>query len=215
LYRYVHAIRRSAAPVLALCALTLSLVTVSVPARSEVAGPSHLISTLGNRALAIVHETQPQSSARFGRFHTLVAESFDVPLLAEFVTGKYWETATDDERRRFTAAFGNYVTELVTTRFAHYTQQSFNVLGERAASDGTAVVSSEVVDPKATQGDRVDWQVAKTDAGFRIRDVSVSGVSIVQAKRAEFVSMLMQSRGGIAALAAALERRAAQQAKND
>jgi ABC-type transporter MlaC component len=71
------------------------------------------------------------------------------------------------------------------------------------------VVSSEVVDPKATQNDRVDWQVAKTDAGLRIRDVSVSGVSIVQAKRAEFVSMLMQSPGGIAALAAALERRSA------
>jgi phospholipid transport system substrate-binding protein len=211
----MHSIRRSAAPLLALCALTLSLITTAGPARSEVGGPSYLISTLGTRAIAIVHETLPQSSARFGRFQALVAESFDVPVLAEFVTGKYWETATPDERQRFTAAFGTHVTELVTARFAHYQQQSFTVLGERAGADGSAVVSSEVVDPKATQADRVDWQVAKTDAGFRIRDVSVSGVSIVQAKRAEFVSMLMQSRGGIAALAAVLERRAAQQAKND
>jgi ABC-type transporter MlaC component len=190
----------------------------AAPARSDVADPSRLISDLGVRALAIVHETPPDSAARFGRFHALVVDSFDVPVLAQFVTGKYWDAANDDERRRFTAAFGNYVTELVTTRFARYTQQSFTVLGQRDAADGIAVVSSEVVDPKATQNDRVDWQVARTDKGFRIRDVSVSGVSIVQAKRAEFVSMLMQSRGGIAALAAALEKRSgrpAETAKSD
>ena len=182
----------------------------SAPARSEVADPSDLISDLGTRAIAIVHETQPESAARFGRFHALVGDSFDVPWLARFVTGKYWDAATDEDRRRFTAAFATYVTELVTTRFARYTTERFVVLARRDVADGTAIVSSEVVHPNAAEPDRVDWRVAKTDGGFRIRDVSVSGVSIAETKRSEFVSVLANNRGGIAALAAVLENRSAQ-----
>lgn len=188
------------------------MISVPAPARSEVADPPNLIAELGNRTLAILHETQPESSSRFGRFHALIADTFDVPLLARFVTGQFWDAATDADRRRFTAAFGNYVTELFTARFSRYSKQTFAIVGQRAAADGTAIVSSEIVDPNAAQGDRVDWQVAKTDAGFRITDVSVSGVSVARAKRAEFGSLLVHGRGGIAGLAAALESRSASQA---
>jgi len=204
--------RRTAAPVLALLALILSaLIVAPAPARSDVVDPPKLIAELGNRTLAILHETAPDSSSRFGRFHALVAEKFDVPLLARFVTGRFWDTATDAERHRFTVAFSNYVTELFTARFSHYTKQSFAIVGARDEPDGTAIVSSEIVEPNAASGDRVDWRVAKTGTGLKITDVSVSGVSVAQAKRAEFGSLLARSRGGIAGLAAALETRSARQ----
>jgi phospholipid transport system substrate-binding protein len=217
-YLHARSIRRSAAPFFALLALTLCVAALPAPARSEAPDASRLISDLGTRALAIVRETTPDSSARFGRFHELVADSFDVPLLARFVTGTYWTAASEDERRRFTSAFGDYVTDLVTTRFARYRQQSFSVVGQRDIADGVALVSIEVADPKGSQPDRVDWQVAKTADGFRIRDVSVSGVSIAETKRSEFASMLARTPGGLAALTATLEKRfgrPAETAKND
>jgi len=190
--------------------LLLSLATVAVgpiAARAEVADAPSLIADLGSRALAILHETPAKSSLRYVRFHDLVAEKFDVPMLARFVTGRFWETASDADRRRFMHAFGNYVTELVTDRFDRYAQQTLAILGQRAEADGTATVSSAVVDPNAVQGDSVAWRVAKTGDGLRIIDVSVSGVSIAQAKREEFGSILLRRGGSISALAEVLENR--------
>jgi phospholipid transport system substrate-binding protein len=190
--------------------LVLSLATVAVapiPARAEVADAPNLIAGLGDRTLAILRETRPGSSSRYDRFSDLIAEKFDVPLIARFVTGRFWEAATDADRQRFTEAFGNYVTELFSARFAHYSQQTLAILGQRAEADGTTTVSSAVVDPNAAQGDSVAWRVAKRDDGLRIIDVSVSGVSVAQAKREEFGSILQRRGGSISALAELLESR--------
>ena len=207
---FAGSFRRAAAPLLTLLVLSTAAVSVApIPAHAEAADPPALITDLGNRALAILRETRPESSSRFARFHDLVVENFDVPILARFVTGRFWEAATDADRQMFTQALGNYVTEMFTTRFARYSQQRLSVLGQRAEADGTATVSSAVVDPNAAQGDSVAWRVAKTGEGLRIVDVSVSGVSIAQAKRAEFGSVLQRQGGSLSALAEVLESKSA------
>ena len=207
---FAGSIRRAAAPLLTLLVLSTAAVSVApTQARAEAADPPTLIADLGNRTLAILRETRPESSSRFVRFHDLIAEKFDVPILARFVTGRFWEAATDTDRQRFTQAFGNYVAEMFSARFAHYSQQTLSILGQRAEADGTATVSSAVVEPNVAQGDSVAWRVAKTDDGLRIVDVSVSGLSIAQAKRAEFGSILQRSGGSILALAKVLESRSA------
>jgi phospholipid transport system substrate-binding protein len=199
---------------LVLFALTFSTIA-AVPdrARGEVADAPSLIADLGNRTLAILHETRP-SSSRLGLFHALVVEKFDIPALAQFVAGGFWQGATDADRHRFTNAFEKHVTDLFSDRFSRYSNQTFSIVGHRAQGDGTAIVSSRIVEPNAAQGDQVDWRVAKTTSGFKITDVSVSGLSVAQTKRAEFGSILVHSGGSIAALAAALESRSARQAQS-
>lgn len=190
--------------------LVLSLATVSVaptPARGEVGDAPNLIADLGDRTLTILRETRPGSSSRYDRFHDLVAEKFDVPLLARFVTGRFWDAASDADRQQFTQAFENHMTEMFSARFTHYSQQTLAILGQRVEADGTTTVSSAVIEPDAAQGDTVAWRVAKGEDGLRIIDVSVSGVSIAQAKRDEFGSILERGGGGISALAELLESR--------
>jgi phospholipid transport system substrate-binding protein len=199
-------IRRAAAPF----AVVLSLVLLPIAAgpahaRDRAADASGWVADLGDRTLAILRDTPAASPARHGRFHALIAEKFDVPVIAQFVAGRFWHAATDAERSRFTSAFGDYVTGLYTARFSRYTKQTFAIVGLRAETDGTATVSSEIIEPNATPGERVDWRVASTGAGYKITDVSVSGVSIARTKRDEFGAVMARNGGRISAVTAALE----------
>jgi len=132
-------------------------------------------------------------------------------LLAQYVAGRYWDGTSTQERARFIEAFGNHVTDLVSTRFARYSRQTFAVVGQSAQSDGTALVWTEVNEPNAVGGERVDWRVEKSVAGMKVIDVSVSGVSIARAKREEFASILERENSGLPGLSTTLESRSASQ----
>jgi len=197
--------------VAALLTIVFSVLSVALPiaaARADApdrAGASGVIMQLGNGTLAILNETQPASSDRYGRFHALIAGTFDLPHIAQVVAGRFWLAASEAERLRFTAAFGDYVTGMYAARFARYTRQTFAVTGQRGEADGTATVSSSVIEPNATPGERVDWRIAATAAGYRITDVSISGVSVARTKRDEFRSIMERNGGRIVALTEALE----------
>jgi phospholipid transport system substrate-binding protein len=130
------------------------------------------------------------------------------------VAGRFWNAASDADRRRFTSVFGEYMTEQFAARFSRYTAQTFAIAGQRSEADGSAIVSSNIVEPNATPGERVDWRVASTETGYRITDVSVSGVSIARTKRDEFRAVLERNGGQISVLAAALEAKSTNRAQS-
>jgi len=162
------------------------------------ADPAAMISNLGSQALQVLGKDATQSQ-RVARFRDLLREDFDVPGIARFVLGRYWNTATEEQRAEFTK-FEDYIAVAYATRLAEYTGETFKVIGSRPEADG-AIVSSQILRPAGAAPVKVDWRVTGRN---KISDVSVDGISMAVTQRSEFASVIQHNGGQVQGLIAML-----------
>jgi phospholipid transport system substrate-binding protein len=163
------------------------------------ADPAAMISNLGSQALQVLGKDATQSQ-RVARFRDLLREDFDVPGIARFVLGRYWNTATEEQRAEFTKLFEDYIAVAYATRLAEYTGETFKVIGSRPDADG-AIVSSQILRPAGAAPVKVDWRVTGRN---KISDVSVDGISMAVTQRSEFASVIQHNGGQVQGLIAML-----------
>jgi phospholipid transport system substrate-binding protein len=190
----------------------VALAFVAAPAGAADANPAAaaFMQSLGSRAIAEMTDPTLPQPERQARFRTLLDEHFDVPTIAKFTLGRYWRTATDEQRTEFRKLFEDFIVQSYSTRFAEYHGEAFQVTGSTADESGTTVVHSKI-DMPSSEDIRVDWHLRAADSGFVIVDIVVEGVSMAVTQRSEFASVI-QSRGGVAGLLEALRAKNAQSA---
>jgi phospholipid transport system substrate-binding protein len=174
-------------------------------AATAAADPAALISNLGSRALEVLGKNATQAQ-RVERFRELLREDFDVPGIARFVLGRYWNTATEEQRAEFLKLFEDYVALAYSTRLAEYTGETFKVTGSRPDADG-AIVSSQIIRPAGAQPVKVDWRLTGRNGVYKISDVSVDGISMAVTQRSEFASVIQHNGGQVQSLIAMLRQK--------
>ena len=193
-------------PAYALSALSILLASaLAAPAGSAAEDASAFVTELGRHAIDIMKDRDITVADRQHRFRTLMVEDFDLPKIAQFVLGSYWQNASETERQQFTTAFGDYMTTLYSRRFAEFNVQSFRVVAEQAGSGTTTVVSSEIT--RLTTGEEIDldWIVAKTPDSYKVIDITAGGASLSQAQRAEFSSVVQRNGDSLSKLIGQLQ----------
>jgi phospholipid transport system substrate-binding protein len=167
-------------------------------APAAAADPSALVSSLGSRALEVLGKDATQSQ-RVARFRELLRDDFDVPGIARFVLGRYWNTATGEQQAEFVKLFEDFIAMAYATRLAEYTGEQFKVTGSRPDADG-AIVSSQILRPAGAAPVKVDWRLTGKNGAYKISDVSVDGISMAVTQRSEFASVIQHNGGQVQGL---------------
>jgi phospholipid transport system substrate-binding protein len=176
----------------------------AIPAAAA-ADPAAMISNLGSRALEVLGKGANQSQ-RVERFRELLRQDFDVPGIARFVLGRYWNTASEEQRTEYVKLFEDYVAMAYATRLSEYTGETFKVTGSRPDADG-AIVSSQIVRPSGAAPVKVDWRLTGRDGKYKISDVSVDGISMAVTQRSEFASVIQHNGGQVQGLITMLRQK--------
>ena len=176
----------------------------AIPAAAA-ADPAAMISNLGSRALEVLGKGANQSQ-RVERFRELLRQDFDVPGIARFVLGRYWNTASEEQRTEYVKVFEDYIAMAYATRLGEYTGETFKVTGSRPDADG-AIVSSQIVRPSGAAPVKVDWRLTGRDGKYKISDVSVDGISMAVTQRSEFASVIQHNGGQVQGLITMLRQR--------
>ena len=193
-----------------LFAVALAFVAAPAGADDANSAASAFMQSLGSKAIAELTNPDVPQPEREARFRTLLDQHFDVPAIAKFTLGRYWRTATDEQRAEFTKLFEDFIVQSYSTRFSEYHGESFQVAGSTTDQTGITVVHSKI-DMPSSEDVRVDWHLRPRDASFAIVDIVVEGVSMAVTQRSEFASVI-QSRGGVDGLLDALRAKNAQSA---
>lgn len=190
-------------PRLASAALVLVL---SVGLRSAFAADDAvaLVTQFGDKTLQIISDPKIGATDRERGFHALIDQYFDFPAIARFVLGRYWQPASETERQQFTAAFEDHMVHAYVVRFSDYSGETFKVMPSRAEGESGTVVPAQILRARGQPPVVLDWKVQGAPASLRIRDVSISGVSMAVTYRDEFASMVQRNNGQLAVLIAAL-----------
>ncbi len=126
--------------------------------------------------------------------------------------GRYWRQATPDQQKRLQEEFKVLLVRTYSGALAQVRDQSVQLKPLRAgASDAEVVVKTEI----RGKGDpiQLDYRMEKGDAGWKIYDVNVLGIWLVENYRNTFAQEI--SAGGIDGLITKLaERNKASAAKS-
>jgi len=117
---------------------------------------------------------------------------FDTAFSAQLVLGKYWRTATPEQRQHFIDAFYHSLLTNYGSALAEFTADRLKIYPTKVEPDATrATVRTEV---KRDNGDRVavNYYLRKTPQGWKAWDVVIDGISYVNSYREDFGPQIEQ-----------------------
>jgi phospholipid transport system substrate-binding protein len=128
----------------------------------------------------------------------------DTEFAAELVLGRYWRTATPQQRQRFINAFYHSMLDNYGTAIVNFTSNELKVYPSRVnPGDQNATVRTEMGGGSGPPIS-VNYYMHMTPQGWKAWDVIIDGVSYVMSYRQDFGSQIAQQ--GIDAVINRLER---------
>jgi phospholipid transport system substrate-binding protein len=164
-----------------------------------------VVTDFGNQMLQMLNGPQLPPGERQKRFGALLDKDFDFATIGRFVLGRYWASATDQEKQEFAPVFRDYVVQSYSVRFGEFTSASFKVTGERQETPTSTIVSTSVMQKNSSTPAKVDWRVSTAGGAPKITEVIVDGISMSLTHRQEFASLIERQGGGVAGLIAQLK----------
>lgn len=191
-------------PLKALCALAFLVLVHAAPVQA--ATPADFVKNMGDKAFASLSEAGLTQDQRTERFRSLLNEAFDLPRIARFTLGRYWRTATDEEKTEFISLFEKFVIQAYSNRFQDMSGKKLIVINAREVSASQALVLSEIEIPGKPPV-KINWRVRSKDDQHKIVDVMVEGISMSVTQRDEFAAVIRQTGGQVNGLIKALRRK--------
>jgi len=181
--------------------LTLASFGSSLSASASANDPAQaFVEGMADEAIQALTAEGVSRSDRIVRFRELLKANFDVPLIGKWVLGRYWRSASDEDKKSYLSLFEDYIVITYVERFDQYSGEKLKVVKSVAEPGQDALVYTEINRPSGNEAIRVDWRVrAKSDL-YKIIDVYVEGISMSQTQRKEFSSVLRSQGGKVSAL---------------
>lgn len=184
--------------------LVLTIALVASVARADDPAPARVIDQLHAGLLRVMKEAEALGfEGRYEQLTPVLEQCFDISFMAQKSVGRYWRTASEEERARLLGTFHRYLISNYAGRFTGYSGQQFETLGDEPALRNTVLVRTQIVDP---DDDPVllDYRLREVGGGWKIIDVYWNGtVSELALRRSEYSTVIQ--RDGMDGLLSALD----------
>lgn len=121
----------------------------------------------------------------------IAEEIFDFEEMSRRALGPHWSARTPEERRQFVPLFTDVLERAYIGRLESGRGGKVLYVGESVDSD-EATVRTRIVTPQRTEIP-VDYRMQRKDGRWRVYDVNIEGVSLVNNYRSQFNSVIQSS----------------------
>ena len=166
------------------------------------------IRTMAREAMAVLSDSSLSAEQRAHGLRRLMAQAIDIPPIARFVLGRYWRAASERQREAYVEAYSGYILAAYTAKIGGGATalERFDVVKTQAHGTKDFLVYC-IVARAGGKSTRAIWRLRQRDGRYRIIDLMVEGISMVQTQRQEFVSMMRTYDGDVDKLIATLKER--------
>ena len=178
-------------------------------ASAALSAPDVLVKKLSDDVLDSIRRDPGLQAGDIARLNALVDEKIlpyvDFTKMTRLAVGRGWRDATAEQRQALTREFRSLLVRTYAGAVSVVKDHKVELRPYRAAPTDTDVtVRTQVV---ASRGEpiQLDYRLEKTEAGWKIYDVNVLGVWLVENYRNTFASEI--SRGGVDGLIKSLVER--------
>ena len=171
----------------------------AAPSAAAIAPPEALVRDLSNEVLATIKADKALAGGDVNRVQKLIDEKIlpyvDFQKMTQLAVGRGWRQATPEQRAALTREFRTLLVRTYSGALSQVTDHQVQLRPFRAQpADTDVLVRTSVV---ATRGDpiQLDYRLEKTDAGWKIYDVNILGVWLVENYKTQFASQI--NAGGV------------------
>lgn len=189
--------------------LGMSLCVLAGTAQAQTTDPETLVKQTTEQVLRTLEQNQARikedPQVVFGLVQDIVLPHFDFELMSRLVLARHWRTATPEQQRQFVDAFRQLLIRTYGTSLSQYSGQQVDFLPSPADPDPKrATVRTQVRQPDGPPIP-ITYQLRQTGDTWKVFDVVIEGLSLVQNYRTSFASEIQQR--GLDALIARIQER--------
>jgi len=166
-------------------------------AQADVIVPDALIKNTVQEVIAIIKKDKDIQAGDQKKILALVDAKvlphFDFVRMTQLAMGKYWRTATPEQKQALVTEFRNMLVRTYTKVFTVYRDQTVEVKPLKMAADDTEVTVKTVISKPGSQLVPVDYEMKKAADGWKVFDIAIEGVSMVMSYRGTFASQIQES----------------------
>ncbi len=179
-----------------LVSLWLILGGVSIALADEALSPPQQVIQRTSDQLQVSLQ-KPEYKANFKKATALVDQiinpNVDFDRVSILVLGKHWRTATPEQREHFKQEFRLLMVRTYTTAFTEYSNWKIRYLPmEKDSSEKKVMVKTEILQAGG-QPVAVNYRMVQDGAGWKVYDILIEGISLLQNYRASFSDEIEQT----------------------
>ncbi|HEY0720372.1 MAG TPA: ABC transporter substrate-binding protein [Gammaproteobacteria bacterium] len=168
--------------------------------------PQQLVQSTSEQVMARLKKDHDQLQKKPDLIYPLVEDlvlpHFDFTKMSQWVLGVNWRSASPDQKARFTEQFRTLLVRTYAKALLEYTDQKISYLPFHAAADAkTVTVKTEIIQAGG-QNIPVYYNLYHKGDDWKVYDISIDGVSLVNNYRTSFAEEIRQ--GGLDKLIAHL-----------
>lgn len=197
-------------------ALLLTVATLA-PAHAQEVAPDALAKKVTDEVIAVLRADKEIQAGNTRKLLDLVEAKilphFNFSRMTRLAVGAPWRQATPAQQQALTSEFRTLLVNTYTTAFSQYRDQAIEYRPFKMAPADTEVVVRSLIKQK-TGADPIDinYSMEKVDGAWKVYDVIIAGVSLVQNYRSSFASEIQKSGlDGLIATLSAKNKKLAQQ----
>jgi phospholipid transport system substrate-binding protein len=171
--------------------------------------PDKLVQSVSTEVLDRIKSDPALHKGDFDKLQKLIDEKVapyvDFERMTRLAVGRGWRDATPEQREALIREFRTLLVRTYSGAMSRVTDHQVKMRPFRAEPGDTDVIVRTQVAPSNGDAIALDYRLEKTDGGWKIYDVTILGVSLVENFRNSFASEI--SQGGVDRLIKVLTER--------
>lgn len=168
--------------------------------------PDALAKSVTDEVLAVLRADKDIQAGNQKKVVDLVEKKvlphFNFVRMTQLAVGRHWREASAEQQKLLVGEFRTLLVQTYAATFAAYRDQSIEYRPLRMQPGDTDVVVKSLINQPGGKPVTVDYKMQKSDTGWKVYDVVVGDLSLVQSYRGSFNTEVQ--KGGIDGLVKAL-----------
>ena len=160
------------------------------PAPAPAVAPDALARSVTDDVLAVIRADKDIQAGNQKKVLELVEAKilphFNFAGMTQLAMGRNWRQATPDQQKRLTEEFRALLVRTYTTAFVQYRNQTVEYKPLRMAASETDVVVQSFIKQNSGPPVAVDYNMEKTNTGWKVYNMKIEGISLVENYRGSF-----------------------------
>ncbi len=172
----------------------------SVRAEVNVEKADAFVKEVTNNGIEEIINANVSQKVKDERFEKLFNSALDLDFIGQFVLGRYWRTATPEQRKAFIKVYRELNIKTWSARFDEFKGKSFVFTGSTPSTSKNQVFINSTVAMDAGEPAKVVWRVKQNGDSFKIVDIIIENVSLAITARNEYTAFIKNNGGNVDAL---------------
>jgi len=178
--------------------LSLSLIALyAAAAVSQDLGPDELVKNTTQEVISVIKQDKDIQTGDRNKIYALVQEKvlphFDFKRMSQLAMGKNWRQATPQQQESLIKEFSSLLVRTYAVSLSQYRNQVIEFRPARREPDAKEATVKSVFLQSGREPVAVDYGMFKTPAGWKVFNITVEGVSLVENYRSTFNEQVRKS----------------------